>query len=113
MAISEINLVLELVEKGADAVEIETNLLWSLDDLLQARADHRFQNDDRLISPSASNGIVGLYPACLNMMGASTDIASREAIAQTSHFLLFGSLRLGEKGTACFETNCASTDTTP
>jgi hypothetical protein len=92
MSAKEINLVLDMVEKGVLAVEKETNLLWSLNDLLEARSNHEFQNDDQVAAPSNSCTVTSLYPGCLNMMGNNANNAPIKAVAQTRHFLLFESL---------------------
>jgi hypothetical protein len=84
----EINLVMDCVAKGAAAVEKETQVLWSLEDLLQAQSDKRFQNDDRIAEP-AGNAVTSLYPGCINMIG-SISRRRPEPFAQTSHFVLFG-----------------------
>jgi len=91
MSAKEINLVLDMVEKGARAVEKETNLLWSLNDLLMARSKPEFQNDDQVAAPSNNCTITSLYPGCPNMMGDNANKAPIKAIAQTRHFLLFES----------------------
>lgn len=90
MAMSEINLVLDMVEKGATAVEKATQVLWSRDDLLEAKSNQQFQNDDLISEPTGNEAVTSLYPGCLNMMGTISGNRQSEPIAQTSHFLLFG-----------------------
>jgi hypothetical protein len=87
MAVSEINLVLDLVEKGAAAVEKATHVLWSRDDLLEARSHQQFQHDDQITEPTGDEAVTSLYPGCPNMMGKIP--GSGEPIAETTHFLLF------------------------
>jgi hypothetical protein len=88
MTMSEVSLVLDQVERGAVAVEKETHVLWSRDDLLEAQSNHQFDNEDRLIEPTRDEAVTSLYPGCPNMVGKIQSEIS-EPIAQTSHFLLF------------------------
>jgi hypothetical protein len=88
MATREINLVLDLVENGAAAVEKATNVLWSRVDLLEARSNHLFQNDDRITEPTSNQAVTSLYPGCANM--GMVPGGNGEPIAETSHFLIFG-----------------------
>jgi hypothetical protein len=88
METKEIQLVLDLVRKGLIAVERDTNVLWSLEDLLGAQSGKEFQNNDRITEPSGEEAISGLYPGCLNMGSALT--SDVEPLAQTTHFLFFG-----------------------
>jgi hypothetical protein len=90
MATSEINLVLDLVEKGAAAVEKATNVLWSRVDLLEARSNRQFQNDDCITEPTGNEAVTSLYPGCANM--GLVPGGNGEPIAETTHFLLFGRL---------------------
>jgi hypothetical protein len=89
MGEKEIDLVLKQVNKGACAVEKETNVLWEIEDLLQAQSNKEFQNQDMVIEPTGEEAVTTLYPGCPNMMAKSAQLNS-EPIAQTSHFLLFG-----------------------
>ena len=92
MATSEINLVLDLVEKGAAVVEKATNVLWSRADLLEARSNRQFQNDDWITEPTGDEAVTSLYPGCANM--GLVPGGNGEPIAETTHFLLFGRLPL-------------------
>src|SRR6266487_4247323 len=112
MATREISLVLNLVQKGAVAVEKESHLLWSLDDLLEAQSDQRFQNDDCVTTPSGHSTITSLFPGCPNMMGKRGDNTQSEVTAQTSHFLLFGSPEPCEKVSMVYGGGSADTDIT-
>jgi len=89
MNTKEIDLVVELVRKGAAAVEKETNILWTIEDLLDAQSNREFQDEDQITRPSGKEAISNLFPGCLNMMGKSID-SNGEPMAQTSHFLIFG-----------------------
>src|SRR5262245_51865519 len=84
MATQEINLVLSLVEKGASAVEKETHILWTRDDLLEAQFQQRFHNEDRITEPKGDLIVSSLYPGCPNMIGNARNIGSGEPIAETS-----------------------------
>jgi hypothetical protein len=85
----EIDLLIEAVEKNLVAVEKETNVVWSREDVCGARAAGRFRHEDR-VSPAAPgrDAVSGIFPGCLQQGGAGG--YSRYALAaQTEHFLLF------------------------
>jgi hypothetical protein len=99
METKEIDLVLQLVRKGLIAVERDTNVLWTLEDLLEAQSAKDFQDNDEITPPSGEEAISGLYPGCLNMGNALT--SEVEPLAQTSHFLFFGLPRKSQEMVCC------------
>jgi hypothetical protein len=90
MKTQEIYLLINYAEQGAGVVEKETNILWSLEDLWEARAEHKFEIADFVTAPSGDIAITGIYPGCPNMSGKLVGGASSEIIGQTSHFIIFG-----------------------
>jgi hypothetical protein len=89
MEAKEIDLVLAEVNKGAVAVERETNVLWDVSDLLQAQSNREFQNLDQITDPAKGEAVTSPYPGCPNMTGKDAQ-SKPERIGQTSHFVLFG-----------------------
>jgi hypothetical protein len=90
----EIDLLIEAVEKNLVAVEKESNVVWSREDLYEARAAGRFQREDR-VSPAAPGraAVSGIFPGCLQQGGAAEDYSRYALTAQTEHFLLFSGAR--------------------
>jgi hypothetical protein len=86
----EIDLLIEAAQPNRAIVEKETNVLWSKDDLLQARALNEFDQPDDLIGRTdEACAVTGIYPGCLQQGAALADYSRYRLIGQTRHFLLF------------------------
>jgi hypothetical protein len=96
MKTQEIYLLINFAEQGAAVVEKETNILWSLEDLWDARAEHKFEIADFVSAPGGNIATTSIYPGCPNMSGKLGGDGAGEIIGQTSHFLIFGPPSLEE-----------------
>jgi hypothetical protein len=85
---TEIEILLRASTRNCAVVEKETNVLWSSEDLLEARASGRYQNEDRLLPPDAESGVTGPYPGCLQQ-GSALSALNYRPIGQTNHFIIF------------------------
>lgn len=89
----EIDILLEAIQNNRAVVEKETNVLWSKEDLFQARTLDEYEEFDELTLPAEETlAVTSIYPGCLQMGAASGDYARYRVIGQTRHFLIFAKL---------------------
>ncbi len=86
----EIDLLLGATGRGVLPVEKDSNVLWSEDDLLAARAAGLFEDGDRITPPGTQAvSVSGVFPGCMHQGGASAEFSRYVLIGQTEHFFLF------------------------
>ncbi len=89
MTRKEIDILIEAARKGCAVVEKVSNVLWSHEDLLKARAAGQYQHAGQLMPPDGHIDVSAPFPGCLQMAGSLTRAEAYRAVAQTEHFVIF------------------------
>lgn len=75
---------------GVAVVAKDTNVLWSREDLTEARDEGRYAAESRVAPPHEREVAVSrIFPGCLQQDGAAEDYSDYVLRGQTEHFLLF------------------------
>jgi hypothetical protein len=85
----EIDILVEAARKQCAVVEKASHVLWTPEELAEARAAGLYQAESRLLSPDRQAAISGPYPGCCQQAGGLVGTASYRAVGQTEHFLIF------------------------
>lgn len=86
----EIDLLIEASQPDRAIVEKETNVLWSKEDLLQARILSEYDEPDELTGRAeGSCAVTSIYPGCMQVGAAAEDYSRYRVIGQTRHFFIF------------------------
>ena len=82
----EIDILMKAAGKSCAVVDKDSHVLWSLEELREARATGQFQEEDRILPPDQYLEVPGPFPGCLHQSGA---VASYRIVGQTEHFVIF------------------------
>ncbi len=82
----EIDILVKAADKSCAVVAKDSHVLWSLEELLEARVTGQFQEEDRFLSPDRYLEVSGPFPGCMHQTGA---VASYRVVGQTEHFVIF------------------------
>jgi hypothetical protein len=85
----EIDILVEAARKQCAVVEKDSNVLWTQEDLEDARAAGRYQAESRLLSPDPEAAVTGPYPGCCQQAAAPPQARNYRAVGQTEHFIIF------------------------
>jgi hypothetical protein len=85
----EIDILIKAAAKRCPVVEKDSNLLWTADDLAEARATGRFQEESDLFPPDRQVAVSGVYPGCCQQLGAPPGARAYRPVGQTRHFIIF------------------------
>jgi hypothetical protein len=83
----EIDILVKAAGKSCAVVEKASHVLWTYEELVEAREAGRFQGEDRILAPDGFLEVNGPFPGCLQQSGAP--LASYRPIGQTEHFVIF------------------------
>jgi hypothetical protein len=89
MTRTEIDILVEAARKSCAVVEKDSNLLWTHEDLMEARAAGRYGDAAHLLPPDGETNVSGPYPGCLQCSGALAERNRYRAVGQTEHFVIF------------------------
>jgi hypothetical protein len=89
----EIDILVEAARKECAVVEKASNVLWTHEDLLEARTSGLYQGQDRLLPPDGRSGVTSPFPGCCQIGAAMAGLRSFHAVGQTEHFVIFASPR--------------------
>jgi hypothetical protein len=89
MARTEIDILVEAARKRCAVVEKDSHLLWTHEDVVEARAAGRYGETGHLLPPDGETNVSGLYPGCLQFGGALAEMNRYRAVGQTEHFVIF------------------------
>lgn len=84
----EIDILMKAAGKDCAVVEKASNVLWTKEELQEARQDGRFQQEDCMLPPDGQIDVSGVFPGCLQQ-GAATRFARYHPVGQTEHFVIF------------------------
>jgi hypothetical protein len=85
----QIDILVQAARKGSLVVEKATNLLWTQEELLEARESRLLQEESALLAPDERTAVSGPFPGCCQRGGATADREGYRPIGQTRHFVIF------------------------
>ena len=89
----EIDILVRAAGKNCAVVEKASHVLWTFEELVEARAAGQFQGEDRSLAPDELLEVNGPFPGCLQQAGAAG--ASYRPVGQTEHFVIFTTSEAG------------------
>jgi hypothetical protein len=89
----EIDILLKAAGKSCAVVEKASHVLWTFEELVEAREAGRFQGEDQILAPDRHLEVSGPFPGCLQQTGAAR--ASYRPVGQTEHFVIFAASEVG------------------
>ena len=85
----EIDIVVKAAGKSCVVVEKASHVSWTLEELLEAQVDERYQEEDRILPPDGRPEVSGPFPGCLQQFGATATFTDYHPVGQTEHFVIF------------------------
>jgi hypothetical protein len=70
-------------------VEKVSNVLWTHEELLEARDAGQYQEAGQLLPPDGHMDVSAPFPGCMQMGGGRPQSEAYHAVAQTEHFVIF------------------------
>jgi hypothetical protein len=86
----EIDLLVQAAGDSYLVVEKATNVVWTLDELQEARRAGQYPAADHVAPAAAELAVSGPFPGCLQQMSQPAEVTRHRLLGQTRHFLLFG-----------------------
>jgi len=86
----EIDLLTHAASQARTVVEKATNQMWELEELREAKAQGRWEEEDEFHPAVGPMEVSGPFPGCLSRCGATEEFEHYQLFAQTRHFLVFG-----------------------
>lgn len=91
----EIDILVEAARKDCAVIDKASNVLWTYQDLLEARASGLYQDPGRLLPPDDSAGVTSPFPGCCQQSGAAARVGSYHQVGQTEHLVIFSTAGVG------------------
>jgi hypothetical protein len=85
----EIDILVEAARKDCAVVDKASNVLWTHQELLEARASGLYQDPSHLLPPDDSAGVTSPFPGCYQQAGATARVRDYHQVGQTEHFVIF------------------------
>jgi hypothetical protein len=85
----EIDILMEAVRKSCWVVEKDSHVLWTPQDLAEARAAGLYQDACGLLAPDDLMEVGGPFPGCCQATGALARAGGYRPLGQTEHFIIF------------------------
>lgn len=85
----EIDVLFQALRKSCVIVEKSNHLVWTEEDLEDARRMGRFLDESELLPPDPRSEINGPYPGCMQLSGASEKDTAYLPAGQTANFVIF------------------------
>jgi hypothetical protein len=89
----EIDLLVQAAGDSCLVVEKATNVVWTLDELQEARRSGRYPAADHIAPADDDPAVSGPFPGCMQQMSQPAEVTRQRLLGQTRHFLLFGTVQ--------------------
>jgi hypothetical protein len=86
--VKEIDILAWAAEGDFVIVEKESNRVWDVEEVREARAAGRFREEDRVVAPEGF-AVSGPFPGCLQMGASARGVGGYHAAGQTRNFIFF------------------------
>jgi hypothetical protein len=85
----EIDILMQVTERGGAAVEKSSHVLWDGTEFPVAREAGHFPDEDCLVPATAPVDVSGPFPGCVQQFSAAPDYSHYRLVGQTRHFWIF------------------------